>query len=175
MKKRVFSILIGIFAVGLVLAVCPYHLVATPNSKIFIIDYKGKPLTDVRVVRRWDTSENQKGEDQAVTDASGGVAFMGTNFTMSWLKRITKPLLILVPASCGPGWEVYGHTEFEIYSPNGYKPNFDDPQWKKVYATYENRDGINIYDPTTNTNFIGLYFFNKKADFEYTLKLSKYR
>jgi hypothetical protein len=154
------------------LAFWPYKLVASPSSTLRVLDESGKPLVGVQVTRQWDTSEGQKGEDKSVTDHNGQVNFKGVEFRMSWLKRIAKPLLIFVPASCGPGWEVYGHAEFDIYSPQDYTIKFDDAVWKKVNATYVNHDGIHIYDPTqSNKSYIGLYVFNKREDFNYTLTL----
>ena len=49
------------FAISL-LAVCPYKIVASPNSKFHIVDEARRPLAGLRVVRQWDTSEDPEGE-----------------------------------------------------------------------------------------------------------------
>jgi hypothetical protein len=176
-KRFIVSLLVAAFALALLLAVWPYRLVASPNVVLHVVDEGGRPLIGMRVVRQWDTSEGQKGEDETTTDAKGSVSFKRIEFRMSWLKRITKPLVIFVPASCGLGWEVYGHALFNIYWPRGYALRFDDRTWKKADATYENREGIHIYDPSlaSNKDYIGLYVFNKRADFEYTITLYRAR
>src|SRR5580698_7980112 len=111
-------------------------LVASPNAKLRIVADSGKPLGGLRVIRKWDTSEGQKGQDEAVTDRNGEVRFDRKAFTISLFKRLTKPLSVFVPASCGPGWEIYGHAEFDIYWPGGYRLKFDGATWKRVEATY---------------------------------------
>jgi len=176
MKSSVKCWLIAFFAfitMIVTLAVWPYKLTASPDSTLRIIDGNGKPLIGMRVTRQWDTSEGEKGEDQNVTDNNGQGNFKRVEFQMNRLKRIAKPLLIFMPVSCGPGWEVYGHAEFDIYCTQDYTVKFDAAAWNKVNATYENRDGIHIYDPTLNADksHIGLYVFNKKEDFSYTLTL----
>ncbi len=151
----------------------PFRLIASPKSVLRIVNEDGRPLAGIRVVREWDTSEGQKGDDQATTDVNGEVQFERVEFRMSQLKRMARPLLIFLPSACGPGWEVYGHAEFDVYWPEGYGLKFDGAEWKKVQATYENREGIHIYDPlqSSQTNYLELYIFNKRKDFEYTLTL----
>jgi len=95
---------------------------------------------------------------------------------MSMLKRVTKPLLIFVPASCGPGWEVYGLSEFRIYWPSGYALRFDKDKWKRELDVWENRDNVCIRDPAViqqyqHESYVDLYFFNKPHGFEYTLTI----
>ena len=162
----VLSLLVALFC-------WPFRLVASPGSILRVVDDSGNPLVGLRVTRQWDTSEAQKGEDQATTDIKGEVRFGRVEFRMSQLKRIAKPLLMFVPSACGPGWEVYGHAEFDIYWPEGYALKFDPAEWKKVYAAYENHDGIHIYDPlqSSDKTYMGLYVFNKREDFEYTVTL----
>ncbi len=167
----------------LVLAVWPYKLIATPNSKIRIVDDSKQPLVGVRIVRSWDTSEDQKGDEEAVTDSNGEVSFKQVAFSMSLLKRLTKPLLIFVPTSCGLGWEVYGSSEFRIYWPDGYKLRFDDGTWKKVYSVYQNKDGVYMRDPERpiphfrhkhspkEESYVNFYFSKKRKDFNYTLTI----
>ncbi len=174
LKKLFTYLLIGIAAVILVLAVWPYQLVASPKANLCIVDDGKQPLAGLRVVRFWDTSEGQKGQEVGVTDSKGEVSFKRVAASMSLLKRLTKPLLIFVPASCGPGWEVYGHSEFHIYWPDGYTLKFDDAAWKRVSEVYQNRDGVCIRDPAIvrqfrHENYVELYFFNKREDFHYTL------
>jgi hypothetical protein len=157
-----------------ILAFWPYQLVASPNSKLRVVDDSGHPLIGVRVVRGWSTSEEQHGENEAITDTSGVVSFQREAFSMSLLKRLTKPLLIFVPASCGPGWEVYGHSEFRIYWPDGYTLKFDDGSWKRVNEVWEGHDGICIRDPDVirqyrHESYVELYFFTMRHDFDYTL------
>jgi hypothetical protein len=164
----------GLFACIVALALWPYQLVASPNSKIRVLDDSGRPLTGVRVVREWSTSEQHRGKDEAITDARGAVSFKREAFSMSLLKRITKPLLIFVPATCGPGWEVYGHSEFRIYWPDGYALRFDDGSWKRVAEVWKGRDGICIRDPAVirqyrHESYVELYFFTMRHDFDYTL------
>lgn len=176
MKKHIRYIAIGSVAVILVLALCPYELVATPNSMLRIVDGRKQPLGGLRVSRAWNTSEGQKGQEETSTDSKGEVSFKQVAFSMSLLKRLTKPLLIFVPASCGPGWEVYGHSEFHIYLPDGYRLKFDPTIWKRVNEVYQNRDGVCIGDPETvsqssQEHFVTLYFFNKRKDFDYTLTI----
>ena len=118
---------------------------------------------------------SRRGEDEAVTDKNGQVNFQRIEFSISWLHRLTKPLLILVPASCGPGWEIYGESKFQIHMPAGYTLRFDNAAGKKTDAENENHDGIQIYDPavTVENGFVGLSIFNKRKDFDYTLKAYK--
>jgi hypothetical protein len=173
-KATIKYALIGFVAVLVVLAIWPYRLVASPNSKIRLVDDSDRPLTGVRVVREWRTSEEQRGRTEAVTDSSGAVSFPEQAVHMSLLKRITKPLLIFVPASCGPGWEVYGHSEFRIYWPSGYTLRFDAGKWKRASEVWKNRDGVCIRDPALilqyqHESYVELYFFNKRQDFDYTL------
>ena len=96
--KLLTYLLVGIAAVVPVLAIWPYTLVASPNSKLRVVDDSKQPLTGVRVVRLWDTSEGQKGEEEAITDDRGEVSFKRVAVGMSMLKRLTKPLLVFVPA-----------------------------------------------------------------------------
>jgi hypothetical protein len=175
MKKFLIPSSLGIVLVLLLLATLQCRLVASPHSTIRIVDEKGKPLIGVRVVRRWDTSEDQKGESEAVTGQQGEANFERIELSMSWLKRITKPLLIALPASCGVGWQIYGHTEFDVYRPVGYGLKFDQALWTKVNSIYRNQDGICIYDPAQlmQTNYYGIYFFNKATNFDYTLTMYK--
>jgi len=176
-KATLKYVLIGFVAVLLILAIWPYRLVASPNSKIRLLDESGRPLTGVRVVREWRTSEEQRGQTEAVTDSSGTVSFPRQTVHISLLKRITKPLLIRVPASCGPGWEVYGLSEFRIYWPTGYTLKFDEDQWKRESEVWKNRDDVCIRDPAViqlyrHEAYVELYFFNysnRRQDFEQTL------
>jgi hypothetical protein len=172
--------LVGLVAIVAVLAIWPYRLIASPNSKIRVVDDSGRPLTGVRVVREWRTSEEHHGQDEAATDASGVVSFQQMAVHMSLLKRITKPLLVFVPASCGPGWEVYGHSEFRIYWPTGYALRLDGGKWKREYEVWKSADGVCIRDPAViqqyrHESYVELYFFNKRQDFEYTLTFTEIR
>jgi hypothetical protein len=160
----------------IILAFCPYRLVGSPNSTICIIDGSNQPLSGLRVTRSWDTSEGQKGQDEAVTDSRGAVNFKRVAVSMSLLKRLTKPLLIFVPAACGPGWEVYGSSEFHVYWPDGYALKFDAANWKKVNEVYKDRDGVCVRVPEdmkqyNQENYVAFYFFNKPKDFDYTLTI----
>jgi hypothetical protein len=171
--KYLFIALITMGVLCVVLAIWPYRLVASPGSTLRIVDENGRPFVGLKVIRQWETSENQKGEDKNVTDDNGQVHFERIGFHISWLKRITKPLLVLVPAPCGLDWEIYGEAKFDIYWPQDYTVRFDDKEWEKIYATYENHDGIHIYDPVqaTDKSYVELYVFNKREDFTYTLTL----
>ena len=164
----------AVVAIFAILAICPYRLIASPNSKIRLVADSGRPLAGVRIVRKWCTSEEQHGETEAVTDSSGTVSFPQQAVHMSLLKRITKPLLIFVPASCGPGWEVYGLSEFRIYWPSGYTLRFDGDNWQRDAEVWKNRDDVCIRDPAViqqywHESYVELYFFNKRQDFDYTL------
>ena len=157
-----------------VLALWPYQLVASPHSTLRVVDDKKQPVSGLRVIRAWDTSEGQKGQEEASTDTKGEVSFKRVAVSMSLLKRLTKPLLIFVPASCGPGWEIYGHSEFHIYWPDGYTLKFDNTARQREAEVYQNRDGVCIRDPdiikqSRRENYVELYFFNKPQDFDYTL------
>jgi hypothetical protein len=168
-------VLVLVLLISLVAALSrwPFQLVASPVAVLRIVDGDGRPLAGIRIIRKWDTSEGQKGEDQITTDKQGKARFERIEFRLSQMKRVAKPLLVLVPSSCGPDWEVYGHAEFDIFWPVGYHLSFGSAEWKKVAATFENRDGIHIYDPSqaSQTNYVGLYIFNKRDDFDYTLTL----
>jgi hypothetical protein len=177
LKAQLKYPLIGLVAVVAVFVIWPYWLIASPPSRIRIVDDSGRPLTGVRVVRKWRTSEEHQGQDETITDATGAVSFPQEVVYMSSLKRITKPLLRFVPAICGPGWEVYGLSEFRIYWPEGCTLKFDDDKWKRVSEVWESGDGVCIRDPAVirqyqNENYAELYFFsfsNKRHDFDYTL------
>ena len=146
--KKLFTYLaIAILTVSLVLALWPYQLVASPRSTVRVVNDRRQPVSGLRVVRSWNTSEGQKGQEEATTGSEGGVSFEKVAVSMNLLKRLTKPLLIFVPASCGPGWEVYGHSEFDIYWPDGYTLKFDKTAWERKGEVCQNRDGICIRDP----------------------------
>jgi len=173
-SKHCFVVLTALIILTTALAILPYRLVASPKSTIRIVDEKARPLAGVRISREWETSEGQKSEDHNVTDNDGQVTFERVEFRMSRLKVIAKTLLILVPASCGPSWEVYGSAKFQISRPEGYTFKFDNTGWKKNYATYGNRDGINVYDPLqdSDTNSVEFYTFNKRDDYSFTITFS---
>ena len=167
-------LLAGMVAAIFVLAIWPYTLVASPNSKVRVVDDSRQPLTGLLVVRSWETSEQQKGQQEAITDGNGQVSFRRVVVHMSLLKRLIKPLLVFVPVPCGPSWEIYGHSEFRIYWPYGYALKFDGATWKRVDEVYQSRDGVCIRDPEVvrqigHENYVELYFFNKRQDFDYTL------
>lgn len=163
---------------------------------IRVIDDAGHPLIGINVVREWRTSEGHRGHDEAVTDASGAVSFKRQAMNISLFKRITKPLLIFVPAMCGPSSEIYGYSEFRIYWPDGYTLKFDDNNWKKLEEVYQSRDGVCVRDPAVilqyrnqsyvqsspsppaelagirqdrNESYVEIYFFNKPNAFDYSL------
>ena len=166
------AIVLGI----LLLAIWPYQLVASPNSTIHVIDGGKQPVSGLRVIRSWETSEGQKGEEEVATDPKGEVSFKRQVFAMSLLKRLTKPLLIFVPASCGPGWEVYGKSDFKIYWPEGYTLKFDAAAWRLTGEVYQNREGVCIRDPNVimqnrHESYVDLYAYNKRKDFDYTLTI----
>jgi len=163
-------LLISSVAIVAIPAVWPCRLIASPDSKIRIVDDSGRPLSGVRVVREWRTSEEQHGQGAAVTDSSGAVSFPQQAVHISLLKRVTKPLLIFVPASCGPGWEIYGHSQFRIYWPSGYTLRFDRDKWKREGEVWKNADAVCIRDPAVtqqyqHESYVELYFFNKAAGF----------
>ena len=175
--KLLGYLLVGIIAAVLVLAIWPYTLVASPYSKLRIVDDSDRPLTGVVVVRMWNTSEGQGGEAEAMTDGRGEVTFKRVAVRLSMLKRLTKPLLAYVPAPCGLNWEIYGYSEFRIHWPNGYTLMFDGTTWERKYEVYENRDGVCVRDPEVvkqfrHQSYVELYFFNElnqRRNFDYTL------
>ncbi len=177
MAKKFF--IYGLAGIGVfiaLLAVLPYTLIASPNTTLRIVDDHHQPVKGMRVVRIWSTSEEQKGQDESATDANGSVSFKQIAFRMSWLKRITKPLLILVPASCGPNWEVYADCEFDIYCRDGYKLMFDDVTLKKNETVSGDSDGIHIDDVTYSNSqlqYEKLSISNKRNDIDYTLMVCK--
>ena len=171
-----FLFLTGVIA----LQFWPFQLVASPDSRLRLVDERGNPLVGVKITREWSTSEEQKGENVGVTDSDGQVRFARVAFPMSRLKLLTKMLLVLVPASCGPGWEVYGLSEFHIFWPPGHAVHFDDGSWHRTYEVYENRDKFYIGLPEVRwdgselpkeDNYVRLFFFNKPNGFDYTLTL----
>jgi hypothetical protein len=177
-KKLLTYLLIVIVTAIVILALWPCRLVASPHSTLRVVDGKKQPVSGLRVIRAWDTSEGQKGQEEAITDTKGEVSFKKVVVSMSVLKRLTKPLLIFVPASCGLGWDIYGHSEFHIYRPDGYTLKFDNTTWRREAEVYQNRDGVCIRDPDVikqyrPENYVELYFFNKRQDFDYTLTLSR--
>ena len=165
-------------AVTAILAMWPYRLAASPNSKLRIVDAMKQPLAGVRVVRSWDTSEEKKGETEASTDARGEVAFERVTFRMSMLRRVSKPLLIFVPSSCGPGWEVYSHSTFRIYCPDDCTLKPAGGAWKTDGEIYETADGIRILTSAYNRRYrhgswVELELLGQRKDFDYTLTVHR--
>ena len=174
MKAFVKYALIGGAVALVVLTFWPYRFIASPNSKIRLVDDSGQPLGNVRIVRKWHTSEEQRGQEEAVTDSNGAVRFQQRSAQICMLKRITKPLLVFVPAACGPDGEIYGYSEFRIDWPSGYTLKFDGDKWKREGEVWKNQEGICIRDPDVirqfgHESYAELYFFNKSQDFDYTL------
>lgn len=172
--KYLAGALAGLFALFAILAVWPCALVASPASHLRVVDDSRHPLTGVRIVRGWHTSESHQGEDEAHTDASGAVSFPRKAVRISMLKRLTKPLLVFVPAACGPAWEIYGYSEYRIYWPDGYTLMFDDPNWKKTGEAWQRSDGLCIRDPEIARKYqradcVELYGYNMRHDFDYAL------
>jgi hypothetical protein len=176
LKARLKKFFIGLVVVVGVLYVWPYRLIGSPKSTLRVRDDGGHPLAGLRVTRSWRTSEGHQGQDEATTDPSGSVSFQRQAVHMSLLKRITKPLLIFVPAMCGPSWEVYGMSEFDIYWPSGYTLRFDDKKWKRENEVWKDNEDVCVRDPAPiqqnqRENYVELYFFNKSKDFDYTVTL----
>jgi len=136
-------------------------------------------MPNVRVVREWKTSEGEKGESESLTDKNGDVVFPLVKTKISLIKRVTKPLLVFVPSSCGPSWEIYGMSTFRVYSSPNYTPQFDDKVWRRNMEVWERKDGLCFRDPEgvrkafPDESFQEFYFFNIKGDFDFTLKLYK--
>lgn len=155
------------------LALCPFYLVASPEARLRLVDEIGQPLAGMTAVRTWKTTEGPNGEDKTLTDANGVATFGKETVRMSLLKRITKPLLVFFPAMCGPGWEVYGETEFRLHWPEGYAPRSSTQAWINEVTARERRERVYIRDlssPAMNKeNCVQISLFNKKEPFDYTL------
>jgi hypothetical protein len=171
--KKALPIL-GLVALSICgMAAWPYTLVVSPKASLQIVDDRDLPLSGIRIVRECDSSEGYRGSEEAVTSSTGEATFQRIETTMSRLKRTFKPLLVLVPAMCGPSWETYGHAEYHIYWPTGLEVRFSDKEWTKYYATYQNRDGIHIGAPHEgwDRGYLVLYTMGKTDDFKFTLKV----
>ena len=149
------------------LAFWPYQFVVSPHFTLRIVDSKGQPLSGIRVVCELHNSQEQLPNSEKTTDIKGEANFGRVAVPMNRLKRILKPLLIVIP---GAQWEVYSSPEFEVYLPLNYVLRFDQ-NWKKDGCIFENSDGVCVYDPklTKNNDYVGFYFMNKRQDLIYTL------
>jgi len=154
-------------------------LVGSPDSKLRVVDEASKPLAGLKVVREWQTSEEKKGTAEAITDKNGEVSFPRVETSISLFKRLTKPLLVFVPASCGPSWEIYGMSTYRIYTPGRFTLKFDSKIWKRDSGVWKRSDGLCIRDPDEmkkyhpNENYQEFYFFNITSSFDFTLMLFK--
>jgi hypothetical protein len=152
-------------------------LVGSPDCKLHVVDQAGTPLTGIRVVRAWETSEGKKGTAEALTDTNGEVSFPKIETSISALTKVFKPLLVFVPASCGPSSEIYGLSTFRVYAAKYYTPHFDGKIWKRESEVWVRSDGLCIRDPAEerkyhpNDSYQELYFFNHKTTFDFTLVL----
>ena len=152
----------------------PYELVATPTSTIRVIDEHQLPISGLRVIREWETSEKSKGHDEAQTDVDGRVNFPRVGIRMNLIKRMTKPVLMFLPAACGPSAEINRLSRFELFLRPEIRLHFDEGGWQRLRDSFQNGDGICIRDrrePGMDPNFarIELSFFNRARPFDFTL------
>jgi hypothetical protein len=160
------------------LAMWPYRLIASPTSTLRIVDDSKQPVAGIRVVRSWDTSEKEKGEEEAMSDAKGEVSFERVTFRMSMLRHVSKPLLIFVPSSCASGWEVYSHSVFRIHCPDDYTLKLNGGTWKTEGEIYETKDGVRILTAAYNRRYrhvswLELDISGRRKDFDYTLTVHR--
>jgi len=175
-KKKSPPIFLSIIFILAACALWPYRFVASPESSIHVVDEIGRSMTGIRIVRQWNASGDQRGEEEASTDAAGTAYFRKKMASVSLLKRVTAPLLKYLPAICAPGEEIYGYSEFHIYRPAGYELRFNENLWQKIDEVYQNTNGVCIRDPALaqkyhHENEIQFYISTMKDSFDYTLKL----
>lgn len=183
---RYITLVVFAITLGLITG-CAYRDTGSPQCALRIVDQEGKPIAGLKVERewKWDGSDNHKGRDEAVTDRDGRVSFQKVIINRYVITRIFKPLLIFVPAPCGPEWEIYTMTEFIIPWSGAYDLKFPPSDYKHVYAVYEDKNGTCITDPKEiekwlrtfkkdlSQNYIRIHFFNRKNDCDFTLMVYK--
>ncbi len=174
---------------GLTTTVLGYQTIISPKCTLHILDQNGNPIAGLHVIREWDDSGDQKGKDSATTDKDGMVIYEKVVIKRNAMKRVFKPLLIFVPAACGPNWETYSSTEITIAvnSPDGsYSLKPIPVGFKAGESAFSDKDGTHIIcaHPVEYTqrhlglefgrNFITISFLNRKKnkDFDLTLNIS---
>ena len=164
---------VGLALVLVTLAIWPHRLIASPNFRFRLVDDSGQALEGVRVIREWRTSEGQEGKSETATDINGVVTFSEEVVHISILKFVTKPLFRFFPAMCGPGWEIYGTSEFRAYSPSGYILRSSPNQLDADRGTPRNKSGLEIRDfrskENPNESYIASYCLNRQQDLDCTL------
>jgi len=162
---------------GITSSVMAYNATASPNCTLCILDQDGKPVAGLKIRRDWDGSDNQKGFEEATTDKDGKVSFEKVIIMRSVIKRIFKPLLAFVPASCGPESETTSFTSLTIYWPGDYDLKLPSNVYKhkidKFFDYYYSKDGTRINGPEKGHTSIRVFFFNRKKDFDFTLGVYK--
>ncbi len=172
---KVFITLLLVF--GLTSSVLGYDAVGSPNCTLRILDQDGKPVVGLKIKREWDGSDDKKGEEEATTDKDGKVSFKKVTIQRSVTRRIFKPLLIFVPASCGPEWETTSFTGLTVNWPGAYdlklSPDIYKHKKDQFFDYYYRKDGTRIDGPENNDKPFRIYFFDREKDFDFTLKIYK--
>ena len=170
-------LIILLFLLGLTSSVFGYDAVGSPNCTLRILDQDGRPVVGLKIKREWDGSDGKKGEEESATDKDGKVSFSKVIIRRSVIKRVFKPLLIFFPASCGPEWETTSFTGLTVNWPGAYelKLPLDVYKHKKdeLFDYYYSKDGTRIDGPEINDKPFRIYFFDRKKDFDFTLKVYK--
>ena len=135
----VLLLLLGLTSTGL-----GYDAIVSPKCTLHILDQDGKPVPGLKVERAWDGSDGKKGQDEVTTDSSGMVAFEKVTITRSVIKRVFKPLLIFVPASCGPEWETYSSTKITVNWPGEYSLKSVPAGFKSDGSAFSDQGGTHI-------------------------------
>ena len=86
-KKLLTCMAIAVVTTIVVLALWPYQLVASPHSTLRVVDGKKQPVSGLRIIRAWDTSEGQKGQEEARTDTKGEVSFKRVAVSMKLTQK----------------------------------------------------------------------------------------
>ena len=163
-----------------------YSDTGSPRCVLRILDQDGKPVAGLRVERewRWDGSDDNRGKDGSVTDTNGCVSFQKITIHRSVAGKVFKPLLVFVPSPCGPG-EAYAMTQFRIGWPGRYDLKFPSDKYRHINEVFQDKDGTCIRDPKViehslqmskrdlTQNYVEVYFFNRKTDFDFTLTVYK--
>lgn len=183
------TLLTLILLLGLTTSVLGYEAIISPKCTLHILDQDGKPIAGLHVVREWNDSGDQKGQDTATTDKDGMVVYEKVAVQRSVIRRVFKPFLIFVPASCGPNWETYSSTQITVAvstsdgsyrlkpAPAGFKPGesfFSDNDGTRIICSQPEQYTQRHLGPEFGRNFITISFTNRKKnrDFDLTLNVS---
>jgi hypothetical protein len=162
-----------VMAVGILLT-WPYKFVASPNCILRVVNDRNEPLSGVRVIRTWQTTDERQGTESVLSNSNCEARFKQVSSSVILLKRVLVPALALLPMPGAPGGQIYGISEFKIDPPLGYKLKLNTSQMIRENEVWEDANGVCVRDPGVirqyyHDDHVELYFFRYDKDFELSL------